>query len=1048
MPALLLAIVMMLSLTPLSAWASGEPELVLDTENVEVEKGKSEIVSVNVVKPGDSVYDVEFDTMLTVSDPEIFDASAVDTADGSTVTVTGIAPGTSTLKLVVNYVWGAVTGTLEKLVNVNVKLSPSEEAIEEVVKAFEEVDSLQTMQDKRSTEYQPADPGKFGSAVRKSMAAAYSDYLFGSDGDSGMFRKREDALALFDALDYQGQQEVRSRLADTDDLDKLDTQLYTRYMTEHIEDYKLVRPENDGDVYNYQLVEREIALKNDRIIYTLYELSPYVLQYSVPGAGKAHNTPGIYMLANTNEVSGTWTPSFPHSMTASDYVLTYCADSGQNTDNVHYKRINLEDASYFDEDNAQRLRAVLERSYPFVPLEQTVDMLAAKTGLEDINRAEVIAAVQGAVWEYVNGMTETELYGILDPNSSDAYMYSLHDYRNELWDWWLDCTQYSGSIARGWCGSDDPAVIADRDGNTRYERLARLLSAMLEIGEQYKTEAEDDGDHVVITKAEIVGATAVPGSEEYQMDIDVQLNGRLASGTITVINETTQSTQVIEAEKGKTEYTLRVNAAIDDNVKVLVEGMQDLKNGAYFYEPVGGRRASQCMVGMAMGMTPVSAESEVVKLDKTFVKTAVTVDKTWQDADNQDGIRPESITVHLFANGTEVQSTEVRANAEGEWGFTFAGLQKYDGQGEEIVYTVSEDPVTGYTSTVDGWSLINTHTPEVVRIDGVKNWNDADNYDGLRPANITIRLLADGVEVRSIVVLPDVNGEWKFTFSDMPRYNNGKEIVYSVTEDSVDSYTTEITENDGWVVTNTHVPTPPSTPETPNEPDVPQVRTDVPTVPAAPPAPPSEEPEVPTEPTPNAPTDSEPEPTPTVVPETPASVVPVPVDEPAVPEIPDTPVTPPVPDTPVTPPVPDTPVTPPVPDTPVTPPVPVTPDYPEEPPVEVPDEPTPLTEEPPTEPEIPAQPPEETPETPVEIPEEEVPLTEVPEEPEETEEIPDEDVPLAELPEETEEIPDEEVPLADVSPATGDNSHTLLWAGVSIVSLGGALLLLRKKKEN
>ncbi|MFR6467187.1 MAG: Cna B-type domain-containing protein [Ruminococcus sp.] len=30
--------------------------------------------------------------------------------------------------------------------------------------------------------------------------------------------------------------------------------------------------------------------------------------------------------------------------------------------------------------------------------------------------------------------------------------------------------------------------------------------------------------------------------------------------------------------------------------------------------------------------------------------------KTWNDADNQDGIRPASITVKLFANGTEAAS--------------------------------------------------------------------------------------------------------------------------------------------------------------------------------------------------------------------------------------------------------------------------------------------------------------------------------------------------------------------------------------------------------
>ena len=36
--------------------------------------------------------------------------------------------------------------------------------------------------------------------------------------------------------------------------------------------------------------------------------------------------------------------------------------------------------------------------------------------------------------------------------------------------------------------------------------------------------------------------------------------------------------------------------------------------------------------------------------------------KTWNDADNQDGKRPESITVRLLANGEEKDSQTVTAD--------------------------------------------------------------------------------------------------------------------------------------------------------------------------------------------------------------------------------------------------------------------------------------------------------------------------------------------------------------------------------------------------
>ena len=81
---------------------------------------------------------------------------------------------------------------------------------------------------------------------------------------------------------------------------------------------------------------------------------------------------------------------------------------------------------------------------------------------------------------------------------------------------------------------------------------------------------------------------------------------------------------------------------------------------------------------------------------------------------------------------------------------------------------------------------------EFVDVPVTKTWNDNNNKDGNRPAAITVRLYADGVEVASQVLTAD-NG-WKFTFTQLPRYQDDKktEIVYSVNEDDVTMYTKEI----------------------------------------------------------------------------------------------------------------------------------------------------------------------------------------------------------------------------------------------------------------
>ena len=83
--------------------------------------------------------------------------------------------------------------------------------------------------------------------------------------------------------------------------------------------------------------------------------------------------------------------------------------------------------------------------------------------------------------------------------------------------------------------------------------------------------------------------------------------------------------------------------------------------------------------------------------------------KTWNDANNKDGIRPKAIKVKLLANGKE--KTSVITTEEQEWKYSFTKLPKYDDDGKEIKYTVDEENVRGYTKKIDGYDITNTHTP-------------------------------------------------------------------------------------------------------------------------------------------------------------------------------------------------------------------------------------------------------------------------------------------------------------------------------------------------
>ena len=70
-------------------------------------------------------------------------------------------------------------------------------------------------------------------------------------------------------------------------------------------------------------------------------------------------------------------------------------------------------------------------------------------------------------------------------------------------------------------------------------------------------------------------------------------------------------------------------------------------------------------------------------------KTEVKVNKVWNDGNDQDRIRPESVTIKLFADGEDTGKKLVLSE-ENTWSGSFTGLMKQK-DGQEIRYTVEEE---------------------------------------------------------------------------------------------------------------------------------------------------------------------------------------------------------------------------------------------------------------------------------------------------------------------------------------------------------------------
>ena len=181
-----------------------------------------------------------------------------------------------------------------------------------------------------------------------------------------------------------------------------------------------------------------------------------------------------------------------------------------------------------------------------------------------------------------------------------------------------------------------------------------------------------------------------------------------------------------------------------------------------------------------------------------------TVTKIWDDDDNRDGVRPESVTVKLM-NGTETVGT-AELNDANQWTYTWKDLYANE-NGEPITYTVEEVNVAeGYEADVDGMTITNTHVPATTNIYVTKFWKGDTEAD--RPESITVNVLADGKVVESMELTAADN--WAGSLLDMPAYANGKAIVYTVEEKAVEGYTAAYSTdaNGGLIITNTLVPAP------------------------------------------------------------------------------------------------------------------------------------------------------------------------------------------------------------------------------------------------
>ena len=214
------------------------------------------------------------------------------------------------------------------------------------------------------------------------------------------------------------------------------------------------------------------------------------------------------------------------------------------------------------------------------------------------------------------------------------------------------------------------------------------------------------------------------------------------------------------------------------------------------YYLIANNKSNQDLVGLD---TKDNEGNLTLTLPKDETQISYTVIKKWNDSNNSDKVRPESIQVQLKADNKNY-GQPITLNETNNWTYTWDNLPEKS-SGNTIQYSIEElGDLSNYNVVYEN-KLQETIITNNLTIDipVVKTWV------GDKKESVVVRLLADGAEVNSVELTEKTN--WQHTFSDLPKYNQntGEEINYSIKEDAVDGYNSVITGSSevGFTVTNT-----------------------------------------------------------------------------------------------------------------------------------------------------------------------------------------------------------------------------------------------------
>lgn len=375
------------------------------------------------------------------------------------------------------------------------------------------------------------------------------------------------AIELYDSLTDELKEEIKNYNRKSLDLVAALTDPGLGYNMETGITFKM--PENVGENYVYQF-------SSD----CYYQSS---MNYALED-----NVVAFLMVDTSDYDEEPWKPnSRDYEQGISNYEVAFCCDNITSANEKWaYKRVNLEDSTYYGEDEAEHIRAIVQNSYPFTSADEMRDILVGKNVLttEEAAKADegqLLTAVQCAIWHFANEI----------PYDADSW--SLAG--------WLD-------YGPGYFGNELKPIAE------YYENSEEANSNIRKIYQYLINAAPKKTENIIISDV-AYEAYKMKGTDSFDVVVRILLNTEIQSDDDIEINisvEGTDNQVVLKPTEGREFMATLADVNAESEINVDVSGTQQLEKDVYFYEPWPNdnkdnpqRGASQSLVGAASGETKI-----------------------------------------------------------------------------------------------------------------------------------------------------------------------------------------------------------------------------------------------------------------------------------------------------------------------------------------------------------------------------------------------------------------------------------------------------------